>query len=300
MLAGDGADQEESDACAFDPDGMAAGHAVEAFEDAFELRGQKAEAAVGDGECDLGVAHDGDGADNMDAAGGVLDGVVEDVEDGGAQVFCDAADVETDGAGDRRKLDGFGGQMVALERDGDAIGDQGGEFEDGALVVAAAGAEFAGFEYLLDGAEEAVGVGEHDFVELLALRFGDLTALESLEVEADGGDGSFELVGDGVEEGILALVAAQFADQEDGVEDDSADEHAEEDDSEDQREDAAFVEDDVTDVEVDGDADEDRPKGDGKGDGATSSGDVHRVELSIERERGGPETTGQVNATVRG
>ena len=120
---------------------------------------------------------------------------------------------------------------MALQGDGDAIGDQGAEFEQGAVLVAAAGTEFAGFEHLLDGGEQAVGVGEHDLVELLPLGFGDLAALEGFEVEADGGDGGFEFVGDGVEEGVLALVAADLADQEDGVEDDSGDQQAEEDDA---------------------------------------------------------------------
>ena len=43
-------------------------------------------------------------------------------------------------------------------------------------------------------------------------------------------------MGDGVEEGVLALVAADFADQEDGVEDDAGDEQGEEDDAEDEQE----------------------------------------------------------------
>ncbi len=57
-------------------------------------------------------------------------------------------------------------------------------------------------------------------------------------------------MGDGVEEGVLALVAADFADEEDGVEDDSGDEDGEEDDSEDEEGDAALVVDDPGDVEV--------------------------------------------------
>ena len=40
-------------------------------------------------------------------------------------------------------------------------------------------------------------------------------------------------MGDGVEEGVLALVAADFADEEDGVEDDAGDEERKEDDAED-------------------------------------------------------------------
>ncbi len=41
--------------------------------------------------------------------GGVFDGVVEDVEDGGAEVFGEAEGAEADGAGDGLELDGFGG-----------------------------------------------------------------------------------------------------------------------------------------------------------------------------------------------
>ena len=67
----------------------------------------------------------------MDAVGGVLDGVVEDVEDGGAEVFGDAPDVEADGAGYGREVDGIGRQVVALESDGDAVRHQRCEFEQG-------------------------------------------------------------------------------------------------------------------------------------------------------------------------
>ena len=56
VLAGDAADQEEAEAGAFDLDRVAAGDAIEALEDAFELVGRKADAGVGDGERDLGVA----------------------------------------------------------------------------------------------------------------------------------------------------------------------------------------------------------------------------------------------------
>ena len=110
MLAGDGADEEEAEAGAFDADCVAAGDAVEAFEDAFELVGREAEAGVGDGERDLGGAHDGDGAANVDAVGRVFDRVVEQIEHGGAQVLGDAADVEAD--------DGMGASWMASGRAG--------------------------------------------------------------------------------------------------------------------------------------------------------------------------------------
>ena len=70
VLAGDGADEEEADAGALDADGVAAGDAVEALEDALELVGREADAGIGDGECDVGVADDGDGAVDVDARWG--------------------------------------------------------------------------------------------------------------------------------------------------------------------------------------------------------------------------------------
>ena len=50
-------------------------------------------------------------------------------------------------------------------------------------------AELAGLEDLLDGGEQAVGVGAHDGVELLALGLVAGMALEGFEVEPDAGDG---------------------------------------------------------------------------------------------------------------
>ena len=107
MLACDGADQEEAEAGAADARGVAAGDAVEAIEDALELVGGDAYAAVGDGEGEVAVAGDFEGAADVDAVGGVLDGVVEEVEDGGAEVFGDGADVQADVAGDGCELDGI-------------------------------------------------------------------------------------------------------------------------------------------------------------------------------------------------
>ena len=150
-------------------DDGAAGDAIEAFEDALELAGVEADAGVGDGEGDGGVVDDGERAADVDAFGGVFDGVVEDVDDGGAEVFGDAEGVEADGAGDGFEDDAAGGKIVALEGDGDAVGDEGFEVDEGAVLLAVALAELSGFEDLLDGGEEAVGVGEHDLVELLFL-----------------------------------------------------------------------------------------------------------------------------------
>jgi hypothetical protein len=108
VLLGDGADQEEAKAGAFDLGGDAAGYAVEALEDALCLARGKADAGVGDGEGDVGIADDGERAADVDRLGRILDGVVEEIEDGGSDVFRNAADMEADRAGDTEELNGVG------------------------------------------------------------------------------------------------------------------------------------------------------------------------------------------------
>jgi len=58
----------------------------------------------------------------VDAVGRVLYGVVEQVEDGGAEVFGVAEDEEADAAGDVGEGDGIGGEMVTAEDGLDAVG----------------------------------------------------------------------------------------------------------------------------------------------------------------------------------
>ncbi len=186
------------------------------------------------------------------------------------------ADPEWDGC----KLDCLGWEVVAQERDSDAVGDEWGEFEQYTILIASC-AEFARFEDLLDGAEETVRVGEHDLVELLPLSFGNFSALEGFEVEADRSDRSLELVSDSVEEGILALIAADFADQEDSVEDDTRGEQGEEDHAKNDGGDASLVKDDPGDVIRDEATDEQHSKCDREGNGSASSVHVHGVEMSI-------------------
>ena len=85
--------------------------------------------------------------------------------------------------------------------------------------AAAAVAGLAGFQHLLDGAAQAVGIVEHQIVKMLALGFVHVAALQRFEVEADRGDRRFQLVRDGIDEAVVLLVEADFADQEAGVKD---------------------------------------------------------------------------------
>lgn len=84
MLAGYGADEEEAKACAFDFDLVCGVGAIEALEDSFEFVGGDPEAFVCDRDDGVGVFLDAEAAGDGDAVGGVFDGVVEEVEDGGA------------------------------------------------------------------------------------------------------------------------------------------------------------------------------------------------------------------------
>jgi hypothetical protein len=158
VLTGDVANEKEAEASSLELRHGAAGDTVEAFEDALELGRFEADAGIGDGEGDGGVVDDGQRAADMDAFGGVFDGVIEDVDDGGADVFGDAKRVETDGAWSGFEDDAASGKVVTLEGDGDAVGEEGFEVDEGAVLLALALAQLPGFEDLLDGGEEAVRV----------------------------------------------------------------------------------------------------------------------------------------------
>ena len=109
MVTEDVVDEEETKAGTLDLDGIATGNAVEAVEDTFVLVRRKTEAGVGDTKSGPGVVSDGECATDVDSAGGVFDGVIENVEDGRPEVFCDALDVEADGPRDGLENDSFGG-----------------------------------------------------------------------------------------------------------------------------------------------------------------------------------------------
>jgi hypothetical protein len=138
MLDGDGADEEKTEAGAFDLDLVVGGGSIEAFEDALELARRETEAGIRDGEHGPGVALDADAAGDGYAGGGVLHGVVEEVEDGGAEVVDVGENEEADAAGYVFKGDVFGLEVMAEEDGGDAVGYERMEFDAGTLLDALA------------------------------------------------------------------------------------------------------------------------------------------------------------------
>ena len=100
-------------------------------------------------------------------------------------------------------------------------------------------------------------------------------ALQGFQIEADGGDGGLEFVGDGIEKAVVALVPLYLSHQEDGVQNQAGDQQQEEEDANHQQDEAAPVDDDPADVEGDGKGDEASAESDGKNDRISASGDAH-------------------------
>src|SRR5256714_12976746 len=150
-------------------------------------------------------------------------------------------------------------------------------------LLFAAGAtvrDLARAQDLLDRVEESVCVGEHDVVELCALPRVEVVPLESFEVEADGGNRSLQLVRDGVDEGVVLLVASDFADEEDRVEDESGDDDAEEDDAQHEQGDFTPVEQNPTDVQRQGQPDKACTERDEERDGFAVASQSHAAHPS--------------------
>ena len=116
---------------------------------------------------------------------------------------------------------------MARARRLDALLDQPAEIDRRAVFELASLPRHAGLQHLFDGVLQAIGVLQHDAVELLALRVADLARLQRLEVEADRRDRRLQLVRDRVEEAVLLFGEAHFADQEHRVDDDAGDDQGE-------------------------------------------------------------------------
>ena len=99
-------------------------------------------------------------------------------------------------------------------------------------------------------------VVEHHAVELAPLLLRQLAALQRLQVQPDRRDRRLELVGDGVDERVVLLVAPDLAHQEDRIEDEARDDEREQDDAEAEQQAFAPVDDDPADVQRDGDRDQ--------------------------------------------
>src|SRR4030088_3554567 len=60
-----------------------------------------------------------------------------------------------------------------------------------------------GAQHLLYGLGEAIGIAQHELVELLSLRVGQFAPLQRLQVEADGSHRRLQLMSYGIDEAVV-------------------------------------------------------------------------------------------------
>ena len=180
--------------------------AVEAFEEAGEVFGGDAAAAVGDGED--GVAVFGFEAEGDGGGAGVAEGVGEEVDEGLLEEVGVAADGEGgEGVGVGEELDA-GAVGVVLD-EGEGVGGEGVEADLGEVVGGGGLAALDGGEGedVLDEVVEAAGLSGEDVVAVFAAGVVEGDFGEGLDGGEDGGEGGLDLVGDvGDEVGAEGLV----------------------------------------------------------------------------------------------
>lgn len=164
---------------------------------------------------------------------------------------------------------------MARAREFHALGDQRAEINGRAEAPMGSKARLAGLQNLLDRALESVGVAKHELVKMLALGFLDVAALKRFEVQANRGDRSLQFVSDGVDEAIVLLVAADFANQKERVQDHAGNDRGEENDAEEQEHRFAPIQDDPTDVQRDRQRNQAHAQRDEECNGLPATGDFH-------------------------
>ena len=103
--------------------------------------------------------------------------------------------------------------------------------------------------------------------------------MQRFQVEADGGDRGFQLVRDGVDEGVVLLVAADLAHQESGVQDYADDDDESEQGSEEEEDAGVPAQQHPADVQQNDDGDEAGAERDEEGDGSAAAGNDHDSSL---------------------
>ena len=92
--------------------------------------------------------------------------------------------------------------------------------------------------------QQALGIEQHQLVELPSLRFSYLESLQSLKVEPDGRDRRLQFMGNRVDETVVLFVAANFTDEKNRIEDEAGDNSAKKNDAKKNFDALAPVEDD--------------------------------------------------------
>ena len=135
-------------------------------------------------------------------------------------------------------------------------------------------------QYLLDRGQQPVAILQHDPVELLALGLIHGACLQGFQIEPNGRHGRFQLVRDGIDEGVVLLVAADLAYYKDGVEPDAATDHQHQQNSQHQQDAVPPVQQEIADVENQQDGDQPDAQRDMPGDRSAAPGEFHNSRLA--------------------
>ena len=261
MLVDYRADDEEAESSSFDTVGDTARNTVEALEDLLQFATGDADPMIDDPDRNLLPLEGREFNLHLDLVEGVLDGIVDQIGDGRAQLLRVSANkgrnfrAQMVNEGERlgRKVHPLAGQLRAVP-------DEQCEVDWGLAPRSSTMPRLTGSQDLLDGMQEPVVFVEHDAIELLALLLAQLMLLEGFEVEADRGNRGLQFVCDGVDEAVVLLIASDLPDKVDGVEDQSRNDEEEECDSQHQHGNLPPVEDDPADVEGDGEDNQTDPE----------------------------------------
>src|SRR5580704_13066352 len=90
-------------------------------------------------------------------------------------------------------------------------------------------ADLPRLQYLIDSAQQSIGIRKHKAVKLLALRRVHVAPLQRLEIETDRGNRRLQFMRDRVDKAVVLLVAPDLTHQKDRVQDDSRRNRCEED-----------------------------------------------------------------------
>src|SRR5438552_1544387 len=228
VFTDDGPDNEQTEACPFHMAQGTIGDAVEPFEDALQFSRRDTYTAIMNTQRHVFCVGKIQSRRNLHPAPGILDRVVEYIGNRRPQLFGITQHIRSSTVGGLLIAQRFRFKMVAHPSNFHALTHQIAEI-NGPTPVLLLVAGFPGLEHLLDGAQQTIGIVEHEAIEFAALSFIHVTVLQGLQIKPDGGDGRLQFVGDGVDKAVMLLVAANFAHQKAGVHDESGNQQREED-----------------------------------------------------------------------
>ncbi len=253
--------------------------AIKTLEDALHVLGRNAHALVLHAQHDALLVRRFQLHAHVDAVAGILDGVVEHVKHGRAQIVGIAAHQQAVVAGCLLIAQRLRRQVMTGAGRVHAVAHQLAKIHFALVATRSLVARAPGAQHLLDRLRQPVGIAQHQAVKFLLLCFRNVPPLQRLQMQPDRGHGRFQLMGDGIDETVVPLAAPQLAHQKNGVDHHPRDDQRKEDDAEEQQHALAPVQDDPADVERDRQRNQADPQAEEKHDRSAAARNAHQGSL---------------------